>query len=262
MKAYFQPLLIAMLFCLTGGASAADGPDCARPRTLALHDHGLLYSSRTDTGVDKDFTEELRRRSGCKITVTVMPCARIWELIESGALDFSLSGIASEVDDPLAGFAWYFSNKYYLLVRKDTGVRQLKDFEDNPKLMLGAVRGFRYSKNAKRLVDRLKLEQRIYHAEHPEPLYQILALNRVQGLIIEPFDYPRVRKGAIGALTTVIDIGDPTVPHGLVMSKKTVSLAEQEKWRALVNGMRADGTVLHIFEKYFKPDLARSLVNF
>jgi polar amino acid transport system substrate-binding protein len=46
------------------------------------------------------------------------------------------------------------------------------------------------------------------------------------------------------------------------MSKKALPPAEREKWRALVNEMRADGTVLRIFEKYFKPDLAQSMVNF
>ena len=37
---------------------------------------------------------------------------------------------------------------------------------------------------------------------------------------------------------------------------------EQEKWRALVNAMRSDGTMLRIFEKYFSADLATTLVNF
>src|SRR5450830_1710942 len=108
--------------CMLGNATvatAAAGPDCSRPYTLALHDHGLLYSADTDTGIDKDFAEELIRRSGCKVGVSLMSRARIWQLIESGALDFSLSGIASPERRRFASFAWYFSNKYYLLVRKD-----------------------------------------------------------------------------------------------------------------------------------------------
>jgi polar amino acid transport system substrate-binding protein len=103
-------------------ASRADGPDCSRPYTLALHDHGLLYSAATDTGIDKDFADELIRRSGCKVNVSLMSRARIWQLIESGALDFSLSGITNPERDKYAAFAWYFSNKYYLLVRKDAGI--------------------------------------------------------------------------------------------------------------------------------------------
>ena len=46
------------------------------------------------------------------------------------------------------------------------------------------------------------------------------------------------------------------------MSKKALPLAQQEQWRAIVNSMRTDGTLLHIFAKYFKPELATSLVNF
>jgi polar amino acid transport system substrate-binding protein len=109
--------LLLVMSCL--GRAVAAGPDCSRPFTLALHDHGLLYSADTDTGIDRDFAEELIRRSGCKISVSVMSRARIWQLIESGALDFSLSGIANAERNRFASFAWYFSNKYYLLVRKD-----------------------------------------------------------------------------------------------------------------------------------------------
>ena len=111
-----------------GQHAFAGGPDCSRPFTLGLHDHGLLYSLDTDTGIDKDFADELIRRSGCQIRVSLMSRARIWKLIESGALDFSLSGIANDERNQYASFAWYFSNKYYLLVRKDAGIRQRRGF--------------------------------------------------------------------------------------------------------------------------------------
>ena len=126
-------IVFLVAFCSFGVAYAAT-PDCSRPFTLALHDHGLLYSAETNTGIDKEVADELIRRSGCKVTVSLMARARIWQLIESGALDFSLSGIANAERDKFAGFAWYFSNKYYLLVRKDSGVNNLADFERNERL--------------------------------------------------------------------------------------------------------------------------------
>lgn len=52
--------LLLVLRGLSGAVAA--GPDCSRPFTLALHDHGLLYSADTDTGIDKDFADELIRR--------------------------------------------------------------------------------------------------------------------------------------------------------------------------------------------------------
>ena len=121
-------------------AAAFPGIDCSRPLTLGLHEHGLLYSSQAGEGIDKDVADELIRRSGCKVSVTLMPRARIWQLIESGALDFSLSGITNDARDQFAGFAWYFSNKYYLLVRKDASVQKLAEFQRNPVLKLGVIR--------------------------------------------------------------------------------------------------------------------------
>ncbi|WP_085482085.1 substrate-binding periplasmic protein [Paraburkholderia susongensis] len=252
--------LLLTLSCL--GTAMAAGPECSRAFTLALHDHGLLYSIDTDSGIDKDFADELIRRSGCQIRVSLMSRARIWKLIESGALDFSLSGIANDERNQYADFAWYFSNKYYLLVRKDAGIRRLADFEHNSQFQLGVIRSFRYSDSANRLVDSLAAENRVSQAGGLDPLYKALLQQRIQGMIIEPFDYPAIDEKKIRDVTSIVEFDDPAIPHGLIMSKKALSPAEREKWRALVNEMRADGTVRRIFEKYFKPDLADSMVDF
>jgi polar amino acid transport system substrate-binding protein len=255
-------LLLWMLVLLAATAQAADRPDCSRPFTLALHDHGLLYDSQTGEGIDRDLAEALTRRSGCKINVTLMPRARIWQLIESGLLDFSLSGIRNDTRDTFASFAWYFSNKYYLLVRKDAGVQTLADFDRNPALKLGVIRSFRYSATANRLVDRLDSQGRVSHATTLAALYQVLLDNRLQAMIIEPFDYPTLENARIRAQTMVLEFDDPPVPHGLIMSRKALPPDQQQAWRALVDAMRADGTVTRIFEKYFKPELARQLTQF
>jgi len=258
-----KPYLIAILIVLAHvDAASATGPDCSRPFTLALHDHGLLFSADTNTGIDRDVADELVRRSGCKVTVSLMARARIWQLIESGALDFSLSGITNAERDKFAAFAWYFSNKYYLLARKDSGIHSQADFENNDKLQLGVIRGFRYSESANRLVDKLQESNRISQAGGLEPLYETLMLNKIQGMIIEPFDYPALDEKKIRDISTIVEFNDPPVPHGLIMSKKSLPTAEQDKWRSLVNDMRADGTLLRIFKTYFKPELADALVNF
>ena len=237
-------------------------PDCARPFTLALHDHGLLYSPRTGEGIDRDVADELIRRSGCRINVTLMPRARIWQLIESGALDFSLSGISNEARERFAAFAWTFTNKYYLLVRRDAGVQKLDDFLANPALRLGVIRGFRYSASANRLVDRLDAAGRVDYATGLDPLYEVLQDQRVQAMIIEPFDYPALEQGRIRELTSIIEFEDPPVPHGLIISRKALDARQQQAWRDLMQGMRADGTVRRIFEKYFKPEMARAMTDF
>ncbi|CAN5493629.1 hypothetical protein BH11PSE9_BH11PSE9_01710 [soil metagenome] len=258
--------LVAASFLWAGATSAADKPadkpDCSRPLSLALHDHGLLYSGQTGEGIDKDIADELIRRSGCKIVVSVLPRARIWQLIETGALDFSLSGISNDARDRFAAFAWYVSNKYYLLVRKDADVRSVADFERNPALKLGVIRGFRYSVSANRLVDALDAARRVSYATSLEPLYQVLLDQRVHAMIIEPFDYPSIERGRIREQTAILAFDDPAVPHGLIMSKRSLAPEQQQAWRALVDGMRADGSMRRIFEKYFTPDLALAMTQF
>lgn len=257
-----RQLLVLFMALGVWGAALAAPVDCSRTYTLALHDHGLLYSAETDTGIDKDVADELVRRSGCKVVVSLMPRARIWQLIESGALDFSLSGITNAQRDQFAAFAWYFSNKYYLLVRQDAGARTVAAFEKNDALKLGVIRSFRYSESANRLVDQLQAANRISQAGGLSPLYQTLMQGSIQAMIIEPFDFPALEEKKIRGMSAVLEFNDPPVPHGLIMSKKALSVAQQAQWRALIDGMRTDGTMRRIFEKYFNPALAATLVDF
>lgn len=254
--------LVLALVSYSAVLAANQRPDCSRPLTLALHVHGLLYSADLDAGIDKDFADALARRSGCSIQTSVLPRARIWQLIESGALDFSLSGIATDERNTFAAFAWYFSNKYYLLVNKSADVQKLSDFEGQHAMKLGAIRSFRYSANANRMLDKLAQAGRVSYASDLESLYQVLALGRIQGMVIEPFDIGDVEAKRITDTTQIIEFNDPPVPHGLIISKNSISPAEIIKWTALVQSLRDDGTVLRIFEKYFPPALAREMVVF
>ncbi|TXH43274.1 MAG: transporter substrate-binding domain-containing protein [Burkholderiaceae bacterium] len=258
------PLLVLLAAAGAPGVFAAEPalPDCSRTYTLALHEHGLLYSRQTGKGIDKDIADELTRRSGCRINLVVMPRARIWQLIESGGLDFSLSGISNPRRDTFAAFAWYFSNKYYLLVRRDAGIQQVTDFTRSSQLRLGAIRSFRYSPGANRLVDELDASLRVSYANGLAPLYETLLANQIHGMIIEPFDYPAVESAALREQTTILEFGDPPVPHGLIISRLAINPAEQQRWRALIDRMREDGTVERIFQKYFKPELAREMTRF
>jgi len=245
-----------------GAAAAARLPDCSRPLSLGLHEHGLLYTSQTGEGIDKDVADEMSRRSGCHLTLTVLPRARIWQLIETGALDFTLSGISNPQRDKFAAFAWYVSNKYYLFVRRDADVRSVAEFGRKRGLRLGLIRSFRYGDRANAFVDALEGEERITYASSLEPLYSVLLDGDIQAMIIEPFDFPVIAGAQLKAQTAILEFGDPPVLHGLVMSKKSLSPAQQAAWRDVILTMRADGTIRHIFEKYFPVDLARQMTQF
>ena len=237
-------------------------PDCSRPLTLGLHEHGLLYASQTGEGIDKDVADEMSRRSGCRLTLTMLARARIWQLIESGALDFTLSGISNPQRDRFAAFAWYVSNKYYLLVRRDAQVQSVAEFRRKRNLRVGLIRSFRYGEQANAFVDALESQERVTYAGGFDPLYTILLDDGIQAMIIEPFDFPVIAGAQLKAQTAILDFGDPPVPHGLVMSRKSLSAAQQQAWRDIIQSMRKDGTMRRIFEKYFPADLARQMTQF
>jgi polar amino acid transport system substrate-binding protein len=260
----FRQVLLMLLALATphAYAAAAVRPDCTRPLSLALHEHGLLYSARTGEGIDRDIADELISRSGCKVIVSLLPRARIWQLIESGALDLSLSGVTSVARERFASFAWYESNRYYLLVRKDSGVKTAAEFESRPSLLLGATRGFRYGPAGNHLVDALDAAHRVTFASALDPLYPALLRNGVQALIIEPFDSPIMESTVLLAQTALVELDDPPIPHGLIMSKKSLSIVQQQAWRTLIDEMRADGTIERIYGRFFAPELARALTSF
>jgi len=160
-------MLLTMTALSAPIAAAAAKPSFERPRSLALHEHGLLNSAQTGGGIDKDLADELIRRSGCRVNVSVMSRGRTRQLIETGALDLSLSGVTSEARDRFAAFAWYESNRFYLLVRKDAGVKSLAEFEGNPALTLGAIRRYRCGPIGNRFVDSLDDAHRVTFASTP-----------------------------------------------------------------------------------------------
>ena len=254
-----QPPVLAAPAPSRGGARL---PDCSRPLSLGLHEHGLLYTAQTGEGIDKDIAEEMTRRSRCHITLTVLPRARIWQLIETGALDFTLSGISNPQRDKFAAYAWYVSNKYYLLVRRDAEVRSVSEFRRKRAMRLGLIRSFRYGDRANELVDALESEERVTYAGSLEPLYTILLDDDIQAMIIEPFDFPVIAGAQLKAQTQILEFGDAPVPHGLVMSRRSLAPAQLQAWGEVIQSMRVDGTMLRIFEKYFPADLARQMTQF
>ncbi len=254
--------LVALLLLPLSSAWSAERPNCNRTFTLAYHDHGMLYSTTLDEGIDKDVALEMVRRSGCQVDISVMPRSRIWSWIESGQLDFSMSGITNAQRDQFADFGWYLYNKYYFLVRHDAQVNSLADFEKNPQLEIGTIRSFRYSPNANQLVDRLTQQKRVIEVPDHAQLLSMIKLNRIKGMIVEPFNYSQLDSRSLQEITHILDTGDDPVLHGLIMSKASLPAAERDKWRNLIHEMHADGTILKILSRYFDPATAESMVKF
>ncbi|WP_051304546.1 substrate-binding periplasmic protein [Chitinilyticum litopenaei] len=246
-------------------AQAAPFPCPAQPIRLAFYEYGLLYHQ--GRGIDRDLVDELARRTGCRFDTRVMPRARIWADLESGALDMSVSGIQTPARDRFAWFAHYLSMKNHALVSSALAgeVRQASDFLATPRALFGVVRAFKHGEQQDRWLDTLRQAQRVQESPDAQTLYLKLKQGRVQAI----FSQPPVYRHYLPTLDMQqqVSVQDWTpqekgVPHGLILAKSRFSQTEAQHWQEQLHQMRADGSLRAIYLRYLPPADTDALLDF
>jgi polar amino acid transport system substrate-binding protein len=260
---------LVLAFGVATGACAAPNPafDCgAKPIRLAFYEFGYFYFDK-NRGIDVDVVNELMRRTGCKFDTQVMTRARIWADLASGELDMSVSGIRNPERDKFAGFANYLSMKNYALVQKNAAsrVRRAEEFVELKGLQFGVVRAFKHGEKQDQWLDKLRQEQRVQESPDVETVFRKLKEQRVDAMFSQPPVYRR-NMAVLGMQNEVMvqdwTPGEKGVPHGLILSKRRFSQADVARWQALLNEMRADGTLNGIFAQYLPPDEAGKMLDY
>ena len=258
--------LTLLVFCHGSAAALAkDVPHCPVPITLALYEHGYLYDKASDSGIDKDVAEELARRSGCRLKLSVQPRARIWHELETGRLMMSVSAIRTPERDAFASFVPYMTLKNYVLVNSRLDVKSAAEFAANPKLLWGTVRSFKHGKSADEFLEGLRRSSRVRESADSLSVMQIFALpNRTSATFGQPPVYAKYLKElGIASQVRIEDWfpEDEPIPLGLVFSKQHFSASEVKKWSDIVQKMRADGTLKLIYEKYLGAEGASRMLR-
>lgn len=264
------PLIVGLAAFMTASLCLAGPLDCgSRPISLAFFDFGFLYYEKDGQGqgIDKDLTDEIAKRSGCRFTTQSMPRARVWADLESGDLDMSVSGIQTPERDRFAWFVPYTSIKNVVLLRaaSTTNVTRPQDFLARSQLRFGVVRGFTHEAPLNRFIAQLRPAQRIEESASVSLLFEKLKLGRVDGVFSQPVvsrkilqelemegevtirDWIPKEKGAIG---------------NLILAKSRFSAGEAQRWRKLVGEMRVDGTLEQIYARYVSAGEARKFLAF
>lgn len=245
--------------------------DCGDdPIRVALYEYGYFFEGDPNgdgTGIDHDVLAELRSRTGCAFDVSVQARARIWEDLAAGDLDLALSGIQTAERDEFAFFATYLTMKNYELIRAEVAqtVQSEAAFLADPNLDWGVVRAFRHGAPQDAFLAQLDEAQRVQESPEVAGVFAKLGANRIQGMFSQPPVYRKVL--AEEGLTDQVVVQDwfpdeVGVPHGLVLAKSRWSAEQAEQWRSVLDDMRADGTLLDIFQRYLPPDEAEQLLAF
>jgi polar amino acid transport system substrate-binding protein len=136
----------------------------------------------------------------------------------------------------------------------------LAQFQDNPRLHFGIVRGYRHTPFYDQLIAGWMKQGRVN--EYVDEISLLHALRR--GECAAALSYPLVYQHYLSEQelqqlrVTDWEPDYPPIPANMMFSKQSFSEAEAEKWRALMNAIYQDGTLKRIFERYMSPEEIRS----
>lgn len=257
--------VLGMLLLLASARPALAGPACPKqPIQLAFYEYAPFYHQ--GAGLDADVVEELKRRSGCAFSTSLMPRARIWKLLEAGNLDMTVSGIEIPTRNRFAYFYHYILQKNFALISDQVpaDVHSLQDFITKTDLTWGVVRNFSYGEFYDAQLAELRRQNRLHDLPTQMANFRLLKAGRIAGMLAVPMIYnelmPELR--AAGNLR-IADWAPEEMPvhGGLVLARARFKPAEAREWGLLVESMNRDGTMLKLLQKYLSPkDAQQTLV--
>lgn len=253
-----------------GMVAHAAGVNCGdKPIRLAFYEFGNLYylDRQQAQGIDKEVADELMKRSACRFDVQVLARARIWADLASGDLDMSVSGIQNPERDKFAWFAHYLSMKNYAVVRPEVASQSqtAAGFMQQARWQFGAVRSFKHGVEQDKWLNELRTVQRVQDSANVETLFKKLKEGRIDALFSQPPVHRKYLQDlGMQGQAVVLDWtpAEKGVAHGLILSKARFTEADARQWQALVAGLRSDGTLKRIYNRYLPSGEAAALLDF
>ncbi|MBI3283713.1 MAG: transporter substrate-binding domain-containing protein [Burkholderiales bacterium] len=258
-------IVLATLTGFTSPARAAPETECGTIQ-LAYYELGALFYRSADgsyTGIDKDVVEELERRTTCRFHTAVESRVRIWSQLSTGALDMSVSGIATPEREKFARFIPYFTTRNYVLLHKDVppAAHSMEGFLADPSLMVAVVKSFRHGPAYDVWLDKLRAQKRVYEAADFDSVMRLFMARRVHAVLALPITFQPFRmREQMNELTLIKDWSPhDKVVHGLIVSRSRVSLANFELLEKTISAMREDGSLENIFQRHIGAELGKQM---
>lgn len=263
MRVPFLTLAAAVLLQCSATAVQA-GPACPpRPIVVGLYEYGLFYHA--GRGIDKDVVAELGKRSGCAFEPRVMARRLIWQGLQDGSVDMTLSAAATP--ERLA-FAWaepyiWVQNKVVLHKDVSPRIRSTADFLASPNLRLGVGRGFAPSAPYADFVAQLRNLGRVEDIDDADRMFAMFKAGRFQAVLGSQLVYGGYLKDEL--ITRQVRVEDWSQGKGrvaahILLSKKSFKADDAQRWGELVKDALADGTMLQLVSRYVARDDAAKML--
>ncbi|QLC73508.1 transporter substrate-binding domain-containing protein [Pseudomonas sp. LPB0260] len=231
--------------------------------TVAFYEAGHLYSN--GAGIDMDVITELQRRGGYRFKLVEQPRVRIWKDLQNGVLPMSVSGIRNAERDQFAYFIPYLAQRNKALV-SNPAYRSADSLANDTRATIAVVRGFRHGEFFDGIIERVRAHGGVREVPSIRNLFLMLkAGNRVDMIIALPVFYDKeLEEHGLASRLTINDWDPDPAPilHNLILSKVHFSAQDRDDMQAIIDGMKADGTLEKIFLKYLPAEEAEYAANF
>lgn len=254
---------LAALLLGWGAVAAACGP-----YEVTLYEYGSLYYRNAQgrhVGIDPEVLEEISRRSGCRFSTRLDSRVRTWAALADGRLDMTVSALPTPERARYVHFIGYFVTRNHLLLKESLARRvgSLADFEADPRLRLGVVRGFKHGPLLDAWIERLRAQGRVSESPDAEVLARVFAAGRVDAFLSHPLTWgPLLRRNRLEGTVRMLDVAPSDQAVGsLALSRSRVREEDVARVRDAVAAMRADGSLEAILARHLDPKLAREVVR-
>ena len=257
---YLPPTLLLACCSLSVTAQQPPRPSCpSRPIVVGLYEFGRYYQA--GAGLDKDVADQLAARSGCKFDLRVMLRSRIWQELQGGGVDLTLSAAAPAERKVFSWAIPYLWSKNMVILHKDAdaGMRSTADFIAAPSMRLGLARGHFIGVPYDGFVSQLRNIARVDDADSTDQLFAKFKAGRYQAILGSQMVYSAYLKEGEAKIVDWAPAAPRFATH-LLLSKKTFTSVEAKRWEALMKDMISDGSMQRMLERYVPPaDAARML---
>jgi polar amino acid transport system substrate-binding protein len=254
-----------LLSCLLGLAAAAAQAACG-PLEVAMYEHGALYYRDNEgwRGIDKDVVEELARRTGCPLQMRLESRVRIWNMLRDGALDLSVSGIATPERLQFAYFLPYLQTRNVVLLRSDVEqpMVSMAQFQANPRLRVGVIKSFKHGASYDAWLDQLRAQGRVYETADYTSLLRLFQNGRVHAILQLNSNVAALQRdaGMATSFRTLDWVPQENVLASLVVSRKRVPGPVRQALEQALHAMREDGTLRNIIERHVGAERATAML--
>lgn len=251
---------IAWLGLLVAGvAPAAPLQDCTRPLSVGYYAIPPYYYRSAYggawQGIDQDVVDELARRTGCRFEPRFESRVRIWQQLQGGRLDMSMSGIPTPERERFARFVHYTTERNLVAVRRAAaGKINASSVLSDETLTVAITRSYRYGPPFDDWIARQAGAGRVFEAADEEAAFRLLVIGRADVAIVRDSAWPfLVRTYPADALQR-LDVGAPAIEIGVVLSRSQIGDALHDKFRAAILAMKHDGSLQRIIQRHVPPD--------